>query len=156
MIELNIPGRGLIKLQHLICDVNGTLAVDGQLLEGVKPRLSTLGDRLTLHLITSDTHGKQDVIDRQLGITAVRIQPGNEAEQKQNYVKKLGAETSVAIGQGANDAGMLRTATIGICVLSPEGTSVESLTAADLVVANIFEALDLLEKPIRIVATLRS
>jgi len=155
MIELNIPGRGLIQLQHLVCDVNGTLAVDGQLLDGVKPRLSTLRDRLTLHLLTADTHGTQATLDRQLGIQAVRIQPGNEAGQKENYVNKLGAGTCVAIGQGANDAGMLAAAALGICVLSPEGTAVETLLVADVLVANIFDALDLLEKPIRIVATLR-
>ena len=65
------------------------------------------------------------------------------------------AGTCVAVGQGANDARMLRAAALGICVLSPEGTAVETLVGADLVVANIFEALDLLEKPIRIVASLR-
>ncbi len=155
MIELNIPGRGLIQLQHLVCDVNGTLAVDGQLLDGVKQRLSKLSDHLTLHLLTADTHGKQDIIDQQLGIRAVHIQLGNEAEQKENYVGQLGAGTIVAIGQGANDAGMLRIAALGICVLSPEGTAVETLMGADLVVSNIDEALDILEKPLRIVATLR-
>ena len=155
MIELNIPGRGLIQLQHLVCDVNGTLAVDGQLLEGVKQRLSALSDRLTLHLLTADTHGKQDAIDQQLNLKAVRILPGNEADQKADYVQKLGADISVAIGQGANDAGMLRTAALGICLLSPEGTAVETLLESDLVVSNIYEALDLLEKPLRIVATLR-
>jgi P-type E1-E2 ATPase len=155
MIELNIPGRGLIQLQHLVCDVNGTLAVDGQLLEGVKQRLSPLRDRLTLHLLTADTHGKQDIIDQQLGLKAVRIQPRNEAEQKSKYVQQLGAETVVAIGQGANDAEMLRSAALGICVLSPEGTAVETLLGADLTVADIYEALEILEKPLRIVATLR-
>lgn len=155
MIELNIPGRGVIQLQHLVCDVNGTLAVDGQLLDGVKQRLSTLRDRLTLHLLTADTHGKQDTIDRQLGITAVRMQPGNEAEQKESYIKKLDAKTCVAIGQGANDVGMLRSAALGICILSLEGTAVKTLTQANLVAVNIFEALDLLENPLRIVATLR-
>lgn len=155
MIELNIPGRGLIQLQHLVCDVNGTLAVDGQLPEGVKQRLSTLRDRLTLHLLTANTHGKQDTIDQQLNLEAVRIQPGHEAEQKATYVQQLGAGMSVAIGQGANDAEMLRIAALGICVFSPEGTAVETLREADLVVANINEALDLLVKPLRIVATLR-
>jgi P-type E1-E2 ATPase len=155
MIELNIPGRGLVQLQHLVCDVNGTLAVDGQLPEGVKQKLSALRDRLTLHLLTADTHGKQETIDQQLSLMAVRIQPGNEAEQKAKFVESLGAGMSVVIGQGANDAGMLQAAALGICVLSPEGTAVEALLEADLVVANINEALDLLEKPLRIVATLR-
>lgn len=155
MIELNIPGRGLIRLQHLVCDVNGTLAADGQLLEGVKPRLASLRDRLTLHLLTADTYGKQDAIDQQLNIKAVRLQPGKESEQKAEYVRHLGAETVVAIGQGANDAGILGTAALGICVLSVEGTAVHTMLEADLVANTIHEALDLLEKPPRIVTTLR-
>jgi soluble P-type ATPase len=40
-------------------------------------------------------------------------------------------------------------------VFSAEGTAVKTLLAADMVVANIFEALAILEKPLRIVATLR-
>jgi P-type E1-E2 ATPase len=155
MIELNIPGRGLIRLQHLVCDVNGTLAVDGQLPEGVKLRLNSLRDRLTLHLLTADTHGKQSTIDQQLNVKAVRLQMGTESEQKAEYVQQLGADMVVAIGQGANDAGMLRAATLGICVLSVEGTAVKTLLEADLVVNTIQEALELLEKPLRIVATLR-
>jgi P-type E1-E2 ATPase len=155
MIELNIPGRGLVQLKHLVCDVNGTLAIDGQLPEGVKLRLSALRDRLTLHLLTADTHGKQDIIDRQLNIKAVRIQPGEEAMQKAQYVQKLGAASVVAIGQGANDAAMLKSAGLGICVLSVEGAAIETLISADLVAVNIQDALDMLEKPLRIVATLR-
>ncbi len=155
MIELNIPGRGQVRLEHLVSDVNGTLAVDGELPEGLVKRLSALRDRLTLHLVTADTHGRQAVIDRQLNLTAVRLQPGAEAEQKAEYVRRLGAEKVIAIGQGANDAEMLREAAIGICVLSTEGTAVSALLAADLVVRDIFEALDLLEKPLRLVASLR-
>jgi P-type E1-E2 ATPase len=155
MIELNIPGRGLVQLQHLVCDVNGTLAVDGQLVVGVKQRLSTLRDRLIIHLLTADTHGKQGIIDQQLNLKAMCIQPGKEDEQKADYIRNLGADTVVVIGQGANDAGMLRVAAVGICILSPEGTAVQSLLAADMVVANIHEALELLEKPLRIVASLR-
>jgi soluble P-type ATPase len=155
MIELNIPGRGLIQLEHLACDVNGTLAVDGLLLDGVKQKLSNLRDRLTIHLLTADTHGRQGGIDQQLGMKSVRIQPGDETGQKEEYITQLGAEKVVAIGQGANDAGMLQTAALGICVLSPEGTAVKTVLAADLVVTSVYEALDLLEKPLRIVATLR-
>jgi soluble P-type ATPase len=40
-------------------------------------------------------------------------------------------------------------------VLSAEGAAVETLIAADLVARNIYEALELFEKPLRIVATLR-
>ena len=85
MIELNIPGRNSLQLEHLVCDVNGTLAIDGQLLEGLASLLSGLRGRLTLHLLTADTHGRQEIIDHQLNLHAVRIQPGDEATQKANY-----------------------------------------------------------------------
>ena len=155
MIELNIPGRGQIELEHLVCDVNGTLAVDGILQDGLVRSLSALKDRLTLHLLTADTHGRQKTIDQQLNLKAQRVQPGDEALQKAEYVRRLGAGSVAAIGQGANDAAMLKEARLGICVLSLEGVAVETLLAADLVVPDIVSALDLLEKPLRIVASLR-
>ena len=155
MIELNIPGRGVYQLEHLVCDVNGTLAVDGQLFDGLVRQLTSLRDRLELHLLTADTHGRQNIIDQQLNLEAVRIELGKEAEQKAAYVEKLGADQVVAIGQGANDATMLRNAALGICVFSPEGVAVETMMSADLVTPDIQTALELLIKPLRIVASLR-
>lgn len=155
MIELNISGSGIIQLEHLVCDVNGTLAIDGQLIEGVSKTLLRLQDRLQIHLLTADTHGRQAYIDHQLGLTAIRISPGSEADQKREYVEKLRADRVIAIGQGANDAAMLKAAAIGICVISDEGTAVETLLAADLVVPHITTAFDLIEKPLRLLATMR-
>jgi len=155
MIELNIPGRGRIQLEHLVCDVNGTLAVDGQLFEGLPRLIKALQDRLTVHLLTADTHGKQTIIDQRLSLQAVRVQPGKEAEQKAEFVRQLNAAQVAAIGQGANDAAMLKTAAIGIGILSAEGIASETILAADLIVPDIYAALTLFEKPLRIVATLR-
>jgi P-type E1-E2 ATPase len=155
MIELKIPGIGQFELEHLVCDVDGTLAVDGKLQDGLVRELSRLRDRLDLHLLTADTHGRQETIDRQLNLKAVRIQPGDEAYQKADYVHQLGAERVVAVGHGANDARMLKEARLGICVFSLEGVAVETLQAADLVVPDINSAINLLEKPLRIVASLR-
>ncbi len=155
MIELNIPGRGKIQLLHLVSDVNGTLAVDGQLQEGLSRLLYSIGDRLSIHLLTADTHGKQQIIDQQLNLQAVRVSPGNEAQQKAKYIQDLGPDQVVAIGQGANDAAMLKTAALGIGILSKEGLATETLVAADIIVPDIYTALELLTKPLRIVATLR-
>jgi len=155
MIEINIPGRGLLQLEHLVSDVNGTLAVDGVLMDGLARRIASLRGRLTVHLLTADTHGKQTVIDHQLNLTATRLSGGNEQEQKRAYVEKLGSKKVVALGQGANDAAMLKEAGLGICVMSPEGSAVETLLSADLVVPDIMAAFDLLDKPLRIAASLR-
>ena len=155
MIELNIPGHGALKLQHLVSDVNGTLAIDGVLIDGLAKRIASLRDRLTIHLLTADTHGRQSTIDQQLNLTATRLTGGNEQEQKRLFVEKLGADSVVAIGQGANDAGMLKAAALGICVMSAEGAATETLLASDIVVPDIFAAFDLLDKPLRILASLR-
>ncbi len=155
MIELNVPGRGQIQIEHLVSDVNGTLALDGRLMDGVAKVLTGLMDRLEIHLLTTDTHGRQESIDRQLKLKAVRIPPGGEAEAKAKYIRQLGASRVIALGQGANDCGMLQEAAIGICVLSQEGLAVEALNAADIVAPDVHAALALLENPIRLVASLR-
>ncbi len=64
-------------------------------------------------------------------------------------------EQVVAIGQGANDAGMLSEAVIGIAVNSQEGLATEAIQAADLVLPDIHSALGMLENPMRLVASLR-
>lgn len=155
MIEINIPGQDTLRLQHLVMDVNGTLTLDGVLIDGVSRRLNLLRDRLTLHLLTADTHGKQASIDQLLNLQALRITPGQEAEQKAAYLRSLGAQNVIAIGQGANDADMLKTAALGICILSPEGLATETLLSSRLLLPDILTALDLLDKPLRLIASLR-
>lgn len=155
MIQLDIPGRGSLRLNHLVLDVNGTLAKDGRLLDKVAKPLAALRDRVTIHLLTADTYGRQDNIDLMLGLKAVRIQSGDEGRQKAEYVQQLGAAGVIAIGQGANDAEMLSAAGIGIAVLGDEGLALSALTSADLVMASIHDALSLLEYPTRLIATLR-
>jgi P-type E1-E2 ATPase len=156
MIELQIPGRGIVELDYAVFDVNGTLAVDGQLIKGVEPLMAQLRGKLEVRLLTADTHGKQIEIDRQLKLTADRLKPGgHEREQKADYVRTLGAHKVVAIGNGANDVDMLKTAALGIAVIGREGAAFEALAAADVVAHDIFDAIGLLVYPTRLIATLR-
>jgi len=154
-IYLDIPGREACRLDHLVLDLNGTLTVDGQVLLGVPERLAALSAELTIHLATADTRGRAAEISAQLGISLTRVEPGAEAEQKQALVERLGATHVIAVGNGANDGRMLSAAALGIAVLGPEGLAGEALRAADVVVSRIEDALDLLLRPARLVATLR-
>jgi P-type E1-E2 ATPase len=156
MIELQIPGRGIIELEYAVFDVNGTLAVDGQLLKGVEPLIAQLRGKLEVRLLTADTHGRQAEIDRQLKFSADRLKPGgHEREQKADYVRALGANKVVAIGNGGNDVDMLKVAALGIAVIGHEGAAFEALSSADIVTHNIFDAIGLLLYPKRLIATLR-
>ena len=92
MIEIIIPGYRVMHLQHLVMDYNGTLAQDGRLLEGVRPRLESLADRLHLHVITADTFG---FVQEELASVKcdLAILPGDEqAPTKVDYVRNLGPE----------------------------------------------------------------
>jgi len=155
MLTFTVPGRGTYELQHLVLDINGTLAVDGYLVEGVADRLAQLQAWLTLHLLTADTHGRGAVLAEQLGLPMQKLTGPGEAEQKRAFVRHLGASAVVAIGNGANDAGMLDEAALGIAVLGGEGLAIAALEKADLVAAHPTEALDLLLHPKRLVASLR-
>ena len=86
---------------------------------------------------------------------STRLLPGGEDHQKANFIHNLGPEKVIAVGQGTNDAEMLKVAALGIAVMSEEGLAVPALLNADLVVANIYDAFGLLENPARIIATLR-
>jgi P-type E1-E2 ATPase len=155
MLEIQLPGQRVIQLNHVVCDINGTLTVDGQLLDGVKDAIARLKDQLEFHLLSANTTGTATDIAKQLGVDLTVIQPGGEAQQKEHFVTQLGVAQTVAIGQGVNDALMLKKAALGICVISREGSAVKTLTAADLVVPDILSAFELLQKPLRIVASLR-
>ena len=155
MIEIDIPGLGPLRLRHLVLDVNGTLALDGGLIEGVGERLRQLAGEIEIHLVTADTFGTTEAIARELGLCSTLIPPRNQAEAKLDYVERLGADTVAAIGNGANDARMLGRAALGIAVLGPEGTATAALLAAPVAVRDIHCGLDLLLHPRRLAATLR-
>jgi soluble P-type ATPase len=155
LIEIEIPGRGLYRLEHLVLDVNGTITLEGELIEGVAERLVQLRPLLTVHIVTADTRGRQGAIDAQLGLRATRISGKNESAQKGAFVRGLGGETVCAVGNGAIDVEMLREARLAVAVLGEEGLSRDALTAADVVVPHINAALDLLLSPLRLLATLR-
>ena len=78
-----------------------------------------------------------------------------QAEAKLDYIKKLGAHTVIAVGNGANDAAMLERAALGIAVIGPEGAAVKTLLFADVIAPDIHSALELLLFPKRLIATLR-
>jgi len=155
MIELNIPGAEPLQIQHIVMDYNGTLAIDGLLLEGVTSQLNRLAALVQLHVVTADTFG---LAGRQLAGLPCQLSilsAGQQAQAKQDYVRELGARHCVAIGNGRNDRLMLRDAAIGIVLLQAEGAAVPSVEAADIVCRDILDALALFLEPRRLIATLR-
>src|SRR4030042_3238306 len=57
MLEIDIPGFGFVRAEHLVSDFTGTLSLDGKLLAGIEERLQTISEILKIHIVTSDTFG---------------------------------------------------------------------------------------------------
>ena len=156
MIEIDIPGFGRLRLERLILDYNGTIAVDGQPVQGVKERLIALARHVEIHVLTADTFGgvekKLSDIPCKIHVLPVEAQDKGKME----YVDRLGADRAVCIGNGRNDVMMLKKAALGIAVVQDEGAATSAILSADVVVTDILSALDLLTNHMRLTATLRS
>ncbi len=154
-VAVDVPGGSALRLEHAVLDVNGTLAVEGDLAPGVEKRLAALRKQLTVHLLSGDTHGRTGALAKRLRLEFTRVGQPDEAGAKRAFVHELGGHAVAAIGNGANDAGMLEEAALGIVVVAAEGAAAAAIRAADVVVASPMDALDLLLRPTRLVATLR-
>ena len=107
MIEIDIPGYRNLRLEHLVLDYNGTMACDGQLIDGVEEMLESLSAQIQIHVLTADTFGG---VKSALAGTPCQLSilpPARQDVGKLDYVQRLGAEQTVCIGSGRNDRLML-------------------------------------------------
>lgn len=155
MIEIDIPGFGPVRLEHLVSDFTGTLSVNGQLIPKVDARLNKLAESMKIHVLTADTFGKAQTELKGINCEVHILTGENHDTQKEEFVTRLGAQAVVAFGNGNNDRRMLKAARIGIAVLEGEGCAVDALMAANIHVRGAVEGLDLLLNTKRLMATLR-
>ena len=156
MISLAIPDFGDFELHHLVCDYNGTLALDGILLSSIARRLTLMARDITIHVLTADTFGLARPQLEGLPVQLTILSSDDQAGAKLRYVEALGAGTVIAVGNGRNDRKMLAAAALGIALIQDEGAAVETIMNADVVATCMQDALDLLSNPNRLKATLRS
>ncbi len=155
MIEIDIPGVGQVRLQHLVTDFTGTLSVDGKLLPGVKEVLNEAAKILSIHVLTSDTFDTAETELKGVQCEICFLSGKAVDAQKEDFVKTLGADEVVAFGNGKNDRLMLKTARIGIAVCLAEGCARDAVSGSDLLVNSPIDAIGLLLNPKRLKATLR-
>jgi len=155
MISVSIPGWGDLDIEYLVTDFNGTCAFDGKLKDGVKEMLEKVSRYIKVFIITADTYDNVDNETDILGFKVLKVKKENSGAEKAKIVRELGPEKVVAIGNGANDALMLREAALGICVFGEEGCANALLKEADIFVTDILDAISIILHPERLVATLR-
>ena len=155
MLSIKIPGREEMTLRHLILDYNGTIAEDGLIIESIRPRLARLSEKLSIYVITADTHGTAAQRCEGLPLQVLTFPTTQVGQIKADEARKLSGGV-VTIGNGFNDIQMSDTADLSICVMGKEGCCGALLSHCDVVVTSIDDALDLLIKTDRLRATLRT
>jgi P-type E1-E2 ATPase len=155
MIKIDIPGNKKLMLEHLVLDFNGTIAFDGALMDGVKECLAELSQKMIIHVITADTFGSVKKALKDIDCKLAVIPLDHQDAAKLEYVKNLGYDKTVSMGNGLNDQLMLKASALGVAIVSGEGAAFETLASADMVCTDILSALSLLIHPLRLTATLR-
>jgi len=155
MLNIQIPGRDALTLNHLILDYNGTIAEDGEIISSIRPRLEALSKYLSIYVITADTHGTAAKKCEDLPLQVLTFPTTEVGQIKAEEARKLNGGV-VTIGNGYNDIPMSDAADLSICIIGREGCCGALLMHADVVVTSIDDALDLLLKSHRLRATLRT
>lgn len=155
MLTVNIPGKRELSLSHLILDYNGTIALDGAILDVIRPRLEQLAQYLKIVVITADTNGTAAEKCAGLPVQVLTFPTVQVGEIKAQEARKLGSGVA-CIGNGFNDIQMCDACDLSVCVIGKEGCCGALLHHCDVVVTSIEDGLDLLLHPHRLRATLRT
>ncbi len=155
MLTIEIPGRETLEISHVVLDYNGTVAVDGALLPGLAERIAALKESVTVTVLTADTYGTVRAQCEPLGIAVETFPRAGAAQCKEEIVRGLSGGAA-CVGNGFNDIQMFDAAALSIAVLEKEGLCAALLAHADVLVSSPLDALDLLLRPKRLCATLRS
>jgi soluble P-type ATPase len=155
MMIIDIPGYIKLEVKHVVCDYNGTIAVDGKLIDGVGEMMNELSKDITFHVITADTYGFVERELENVNCKLVKIAKQDQAYSKLEYVSGIGKEYTVCIGNGNNDRLMLKEARLGIALVQEEGACVETLLSSNVVCKSIIDAFGYFKEPKRLIATLR-
>ncbi|MHC1590771.1 MAG: HAD family hydrolase [Candidatus Helarchaeales archaeon] len=157
MIEISIPGMGKLQIKHVVFDLNGTLSMNGKIDPRLPEKIRQLSKKgVSVHVLSANTRGNLNDLATQLGASPHVLEfKKKESEEKAAFIKELGSNSVVAIGNGNNDHLMLKEARLGMVILGEEGLATKALLSADLCVRSPLEAIDLLLDPIQILATLR-
>ena len=122
MLKIEIPEFKMITAEHLVLDFNGTLAIDGLFIEGAIGQLVQISANLNVHVLTADTFSTVQNELRGLPIAIKILETAGQDKQKLNYVKNLGSDNVIAIGNGKNDVLMLKESALSIGIIQAEGT----------------------------------
>ena len=154
MILIHRPGQEPLEIEFILLNFEGTLATDRRVHPKAKDKLNLLSKRTKIYILTKGEQEATREILKKVKAEIAFFVEGEASQGKLDLLRQLGAERTVAIGNGVDDVPMIGEAGLGICILGKEGGSAEAVRKADVAFTDILHALDFLLKPLRHQATL--
>ncbi|PHO11127.1 ATPase P [Malaciobacter canalis] len=155
-MKVNIPGKQEIEIKNIVFDYNGTIAIDGKLIDGVKENINELSNDFNFFVITADTYGSVEQELKSVNCKIIKIEKSSQDISKEKFIKELGSNTALCVGNGRNDKLMLKEAILGIAILQDEGICTQTLLNSDILVKSILDVFGFLNDKNRLIATLRN
>lgn len=156
MLYYKIPGRGELKIENIVLDYNGTIAVDGKIIEGVKELLTQLKEYVNIYVLTADTYGTVREELKDIDVKVLTFPSERAGASKKEIVMELDGNKTICIGNGYNDLPMFKECILSIAVIEGEGAYGKLIANADIVTRSILDALDIVLNKEKVKATLRS
>ena len=154
MIPIQSSGLPTLEIDFILLDFEGTVASDRRVHPKVKDKINLLSKRAKIYVLARGEKEAGEEVLRNVKAETVFFKEPTVSREKLDFIRRLGPERTVAVGNGVDDALIIGEAALGICIMSKEGTSAETLRQADLIFSNILDALDFLLKPLRQATTL--
>ena len=152
---IDIPDRNTLDIQHIIFDYNGTIALDGKVINGVVDKMNEFSHLVTFHVVTADTYGTAEHELQGANCQVVNLATSLMYKTKTDYLAYLGKDHTLSVGNGFNDSDLLKQSLLGIALIQDEGLCMAALMSADIVCKSVMDVFAYLEKPNRLKATLR-
>jgi len=152
---IEIPKVGSYKIENIVFDFNGTLASGGKVSPRVYRQILGLTKDFNIFIVTADTFNTVREIFDDTEVRVKVISKENGSLDKKDFIAELNSSETIALGNGSNDAFMLKESIIGIGVLGSEGLSIGALENSDLMIRDINDFFEMMKAPKKLIATLR-
>ncbi|PHS39894.1 MAG: haloacid dehalogenase [Sulfurovum sp.] len=150
-----IPNYKKLEIKNILFDYNGTLAKNGKVGKKRKRLLQKICEQYQVYVITADTFGSVEKELNGLDLEVIVLSSNNHTKEKKDFLKTIGKKNTIALGNGNNDAKMLKSAVVSMSIIGDEGCAKKTLLSSDIICKSIIDAMELILYPKRLIATLR-
>lgn len=152
-LKYNVPGVGVIEIDTLVVDSNGTLTVRGEMVNGVIERIHRIQSMgVEVVMISSDQRGNARDLALNCGITYYEAANSRE---KEDILLSLGSHNVAAIGNARIDIGLFVQSIVSVATLQGEGIHKDIIDHVDVIMPSILDALDFFLDKDTFIATMK-